>query len=116
MQMELVNTDTGDATQLPVATIADKCVWAPDDSMIYCGIPVDPSSDAAYPDDWYQGAVSFSDRIWKIDVASRYAQLALDFTEETDESLDATALALGPDGATLVFINKNDSSLWSYQL
>jgi hypothetical protein len=115
-QMELVNTATGDITSLPVATIADKCVWTADDSAIYCGIPVDPSTEYSYPDDWYQGAVSFSDRIWKIDVAGRYAQLVLDFPTETDSSLDATALAIDPLNTTLVFVNKNDSSLWSYQL
>ena len=82
MQMELVNTATGESLSLPVATIADKCVWAADDSAIYCGIPTSPSASFNYPDDWYQGAVSFSDRIWKIQVSGRYAQLVLDFSKE----------------------------------
>jgi hypothetical protein len=116
MQMELVNTTTGDIVQLPVATITDKCVWAADDSAIYCGIPVGPPSDYSYPDDWYQGAVHFSDRIWKIDVAGRFAQLVLDFSNETKDSLDAQALAVDPMNTELVFINKNDGSLWSYSL
>ncbi len=115
MQMELVDTETGQTTPLPVATIADKCVWAADDSAAYCGIPENPPS-ATYPDDWYQGAVHFSDRIWKIDVASRYAELVLDFPKETNDTLDATALAVDPLGTELVFVNKNDGSLWGYQL
>ena len=116
MQMEIVNTTTSEKISLPVATIADKCVWSTDDSAIYCGIPMDPSSDYAYPDDWYQGAVSFSDRIWKIDVAGRYAQLALDFPKETKGSLDAKSLAIDPLNTELVFMNKLDGSLWGYQL
>ncbi|MGD0328707.1 MAG: hypothetical protein ABSB00_03315 [Minisyncoccia bacterium] len=116
MQMELVNTMTGDTIPLPVATIADKCVWTTDDSTIYCGIPVDPSNDYAYPDDWYQGAVQFSDRIWKIDVSGRYAQLVLDFPNETSATLDAEALAVDPSNTELVFVNKNDGSLWGYSL
>jgi hypothetical protein len=116
MQMEMIDVASGEVVSLPVATIADKCVWTADDSSIYCGIPVDPPSGIAYPDDWYQGAVQFSDRIWKIDVAGRYAQLVLDFPKETDTSLDATALAIDPLNTTLVFLNKNDLSLWSYQL
>ncbi|OGG92892.1 hypothetical protein A2609_03520 [Candidatus Kaiserbacteria bacterium RIFOXYD1_FULL_47_14] len=116
MQMELVNTATGDEIQLPVSTIADKCVWAADDSALYCGIPVSPPNNYAYPDDWYQGAVHFSDRIWKIDVVDRQAQLVLDFPKETKDSLDAIALAIDPLATTLVFVNKNDGSLWSYQL
>lgn len=116
MQMELVNTATGDVLPLPVATIADKCVWTLNESAIYCGVPVNPLTNASYPDDWYQGAVSFADRIWKINVSGRYAELVLDFTKETKGSLDATALALDPANTTLVFLNKNDGSLWSFQL
>ncbi|MCX6787022.1 MAG: hypothetical protein NTY93_00650 [Candidatus Kaiserbacteria bacterium] len=116
MRMELVNTETGDRITLPVATIADKCVWTADDSAVYCGIPVSPSSDYAYPDDWYQGAAHFSDRVWKINVVDRQAQLVLDFPKETKDLLDAEALAIDPLNTTLVFINKNDGSLWSYSL
>ena len=116
MKLELVNAATGEIVPLPVATIADKCVWAADDTALYCGIPVSPASEYTYPDDWYQGAAHFNDRIWKIDVASRYTQLILDFSNEAGDSLDATALALDPLGTTLVFVNKNDGSLWSYQL
>ncbi|MCX6787917.1 MAG: hypothetical protein NT108_01995 [Candidatus Kaiserbacteria bacterium] len=116
MHMELVNTVTGATIPLPIATIADKCVWAADESAIYCGVPMNPPLEARYPDDWYQGALSFNDRLWKIQVADRYAQLVLDFPLEAKESLDATALAINPAGTVLVFVNKNDGSLWSYRL
>lgn len=115
-QLQLVNAATSEALDLPVATIADKCVWAADDTTIYCGVPVNPPFGATYPDDWYQGAVHFADRIWKIEVAGRYAQLVLDFSNETKTELDAEALAIDPAASALVFVNKNDSSLWSYSL
>ncbi|MEK7114269.1 MAG: hypothetical protein AAB850_01830, partial [Patescibacteria group bacterium] len=101
---------------LPVATIADKCVWGADDSVVYCGIPVNPPVGFSYPDDWYQGAVHFSYRIWKIQISSRYAQLVLDFSKENQRPIDAEALAIDPAGTVLVFVNKNDGSLWSYSL
>lgn len=116
LQMQLISTATGSALPLPVTTIADKCVWASNDSSFYCGIPMSPPSTYNYPDDWYQGAMHFSDRIWKIDTAGRYAQLVLDFNKETSAVLDAEALAIDPLGTTLVFVNKNDGSLWSYSL
>ena len=112
--MELVDTTTSKAISLPVATIADKCVWTADDSTIYCGVPVAPPNNVAYPDDWYQGAVPFSDQIWKIDVTGRFAQLVLDFPTQTNETLDAEALAIDPSNTELVFVNKNDGSLWAY--
>ena len=118
MQMELINTLTRAVLPLPVATIADKCVWAVDDTALYCGIPINPNMAFQYPDDWYQGAAHFSDRIWKIDVAGRYAQLVLDFSaiDTKKENLDTTSLAIDPSRTVLVFINKNDGSLWSYSL
>lgn len=117
MQMELINVATRQSIPLPIATIADKCTWTADDSVIYCGVPVNPPTGLNYPDDWYQGAVSFSDQIWKIEVSGRYAQLVLDFSKENNNTpLDAEALAVDPLGTTLVFINKNDGSLWSYSL
>ncbi|HVB20138.1 MAG TPA: hypothetical protein VNF51_02565 [Candidatus Paceibacterota bacterium] len=115
MQMELINTTTGQELPLPVATIADKCVWTEDESALYCGIPTN-STAATYPDDWYQGTLSFSDRIWKIDVAGRYAQLVLDFSSANSGSLDVESLAVDPAMTILTFINKNDGSLWSYSL
>jgi hypothetical protein len=75
---------------------------------------MNPPPTYNYPDDWYQGAMHFSDRIWKIDTAGRYAQLVLDFSKETNVALDAEALAIDPLSTTLVFVNKNDGSLWSY--
>jgi hypothetical protein len=115
LHMELVNTATGAVTALPVSTIAEKCVWAPDESSIYCGIP-DSLATAAYPDDWYQGAVSFTDRLWNIHVADRYAQMVLDFSQANKGTLDAVGLAVDPAKTTLVFTNKTDGSLWSFSL
>ena len=117
MRTALVDTATGVSTALPLATIADKCVWAADDQSIYCGVPVTPSPDYSYPDDWYQGAVHFSDRIWKVEVKGRFVQLVFDPTSASSVgALDAQALALDPKTTLLVFINKNDGSLWSYRL
>ena len=116
MQTELINPVTNASITLPLATIADKCVWANNDLYIYCGVPVNPGSSSSYPDDWYQGAAQFSDRIWKIDVTGRYAQLVLDFSQANKGALDAVSLAIDPSLTTLVFVNKNDGSLWSYSL
>lgn len=116
MRTELVNAASGEELALPIKTLADKCVWSADDSMVYCGVPSDLPAGSTYPDDWYQGVAHFSDNIWKIEVAGRYTQLILDFSQETGDKLDAEALALDPLSSTLVFANKNDGSLWSYSL
>ena len=116
MRTELVNTVTNITTAVPIATLTDKCVWAADETSIYCGVPMSPDSSATYPDDWHQGIVQFSDRIWKIDVVGRYAQLVLDFSQASKGTLDAQSLAIDSTKRVLVFMNKNDGSLWSYSL
>ncbi|MEJ0053721.1 MAG: hypothetical protein WDN10_03300 [bacterium] len=117
LKTSLLNIRTRELIALPVATIADKCAWTSDESAVYCGVPVPGSlATATYPDDWYQGAVSFTDRIWKIDVGGRFAELALDFSGATDGPLDATALTVDPRKDVLVFLNKRDGSLWAYDL
>lgn len=115
VRTELVNTSTGATMALPVSTLADKCVWTTDETSVYCGVPTSITA-ASYPDDWYQGAVQFSDRIWNIHVSDRYAQMVLDFSQANKGSLDAVGLAIDPSKSTLVFMNKNDGSLWSYAL
>jgi hypothetical protein len=115
LRMQLVNTVTGSVLPLPLSTLADKCVWSADEASVYCGVPVTPAA-AAYPDDWYQGVTAFSDRIWIIHIAERYAQMILDFPSLTTTPLDAVALAVDPAQTMLVFMNKNDDSLWSYAL
>jgi hypothetical protein len=116
MRTVLVNTASGETLPLPMKTLVDKCAWVADDSTLYCGVPTDPPAGYAYPDDWYQGDMLFSDRIWKIEVSGRYAQLVLDFPKETGVELDTESLAVNPLGTVLVFVNKNAGSLWSYSL
>lgn len=116
LRTELVDVATGKETALPVATIVDKCAWAADSSAVYCGVPTNSPSGYAYPDDWYQGAISFSDRLWKINVAGRYAELVLDFSKEVDAPLDAQSLATDDSNKALSFVNKVDGSLWVYAL
>lgn len=116
MQLRLINTETLESIALPLGTIVDKCVWGADERAVYCGVPISPPNNYAYPDDWYQGAAHFSDRVWKIDVIGRFAQLVVDFKKETSQDLDAVALSIDEGGTALTFVNKNDRSLWVYKL
>ncbi len=114
LHMGIIDVATKISTPLPLATIADKCVWAPDDSAIYCGVPTNINNSMKYPDSWYQGVSHFSDKIWKINILGRYAQLILDFSKEKQGSLDAESLMIDKNNLILVFVNRNNGSLWSY--
>ena len=109
------NLNTAEETVLPVKTLPEKCVWSENNSgVVYCAVPNGISS-GEYPDMWYQGLVSFSDSIWKIDINSGSADILIDIESENRSDIDAIKLELTEDEDYLLFINKKDSTLWSLE-
>ncbi len=115
MRTELVSTQTHAIIQLPISTIANKCVWSQDDSDIFCGVPQNPPREL-YPDSWYQGTVSFTDQVWEINVTGRYAKFLFNFSKEEGKPLDTIALSVDPKQQVLSFVNKRTGALWAYRL
>jgi hypothetical protein len=114
LHMAALDLVTGTVTNLPLATLAEKCVWTSNNSSLYCAIPTTVSGNL--PDDWYQGAVSFTDRVWRIDLTTRLATLVFDPSTSGNTGIDAVNLTIDPNSQVLIFRNKKDSSLWAYSL
>ena len=74
------------------------------------------SFSADYPNDWYQGDVSFSDNLWKIDLKNHSANQMVVPEQVAGRAVDITNLGIGNDGKMLYFINKNDNTLWLYEI
>jgi hypothetical protein len=116
LSLSIYNIETGEIVVLPIQTMPEKCVWNKTSTFIYCAVPKFINS-GLYPDMWYQGEVSFSDDIWKIDVQSGSGSLIMDATiSGTGESIDGTKLALDEAETFLLFVNKIDSYLWELKL
>ncbi len=105
--------DAGSAKQVGF-TLAEKCVWAKDDVHAYCAIPSSTPS-GIYPDNWYQGIISFSDTFWKIDTAVGTAEVLAD-PAAIGATIDGIKLFASPDETYLFFTNKKDMSLWAIDL
>lgn len=112
--LQVIDTASRTVTALPLSTFAEKCVWAPGGLAVYCAVPTGLSGNM--PDDWYQGAQTFSDRIWRIDLSTRLATLIVDPGQVADVAIDAVALSIDRMGDALVFTNKKDGTLWVYDL
>ncbi len=112
--LQVIDVSSRAVTALPLSTFAEKCVWTPGGLAVYCAVPTALSGNM--PDDWYQGAQSFSDRIWRIDLATRLATLVVDPGQVADVAIDAVSLSMDPMSDTLVFTNKKDGTLWVYDL
>lgn len=106
------DTVTRTAVALPVATLTEKCAWVPGVRAVYCGVPA--GQKGTLPDEWLQGALSFEDRLWRIDMDTRLATLVIDPSQLAETPVDMVALTLDPLADVLFFVNRIDGSLWSY--
>ena len=115
LTLNIYSTDSGNSTLLGIKTLPDKCVWNQSSTSIYCAVPKSLSG-GNYPDDWYQGEISFADDIWKIDVATGNGTLLADPAQIAKEDVDGIQLALDSTEHYLFFINKKDSYLWELSI
>ena len=110
------------AVQLPLKTVADKCVWAPSKTVgkvvdmtlfAYCAVP-QTLPDGDFLDQWYRGAVHTEDSWWKVDVKSGTAKAL--FSSAQLASLDVDRPTIDESGNYIAFINAADTSLWLLRL
>ena len=108
---------TGADSGLSFNPIPEKCVWsAIASSTMYCALPLQyiPSG---YLDLWHQGAATFPDALVSFDVAAnRSTVLATPGSSDGGVASDVAQLAVSPDGHYLLFVAKNDRSLWAVRL
>lgn len=102
-------------SEFPI-TLAEKCVWSIKRATIFfCGMPTDDLGTGE-PDDWYRGLTHFSDRIWLFDTNTDIAQVLAQPKQNLGIDIDLVEPKLSPNEDYLVFINKNDLSLWALRL
>ncbi len=111
LTLSIYSSETGRSNRLGVKTLPEKCVWTRASDFIYCAVPkfIDAG---AYPDVWYQGLVSFSDEIWKIDAQSGSAVKISDPVQMEGDDTDGIKLSLDQDEKYIFYVNKKDSYLW----
>lgn len=116
LSLSIYNISTRSVSALGVRSLPEKCVWGRESKSIYCFVPkLVPTG--RYPDSWYQGEVSFSDQLWKIDAVSGNTTLLLDPTSVPEgENIDGIKPATDAGEKYLFFVNKKDSFLWRLDL
>lgn len=115
VDLSLFETETGRSFSSPLGTFADKCAFDRNDSVsAYCAVPHGTVQDAL--DNWLLGTASFSDALWHIDFEFGTAEFILEPEDAAGVEMDMYHLSISPDGQYLLFMNKNDLSLWSLRL
>lgn len=116
LSLNIYHTDTKNSETLGVKTLPEKCVWSSGSDTLYCAVPKTPIL-GLYPDQWYQGEISFSDEIWKINVTTGTTTMSIDLNGFSGgEDIDGTKLSLDDGENYLFFVNKKDSFLWKLDL
>jgi hypothetical protein len=116
LSLNILNISTGNSSTVGLNTLPEKCVWGPASDVIYCAVPKSIDQSYQYPDSWYQGEVSFSDEIWKINIATGGTTMLADPSTISGEDIDAIKLAVDSNQNYLFFVNKKDSYLWELKL
>lgn len=114
LTLAVLDLVTHTAVRLPLSTLPEKCAWTPDSLSVYCGVPT--SLVGTFPDDWYQGVVATSDRLWKIDLQSRVATQIVDLQTVGAGSIDAVSLDVDAATDVLTFTDRTTGFLWMYDL
>lgn len=113
--LALYDMDAKRTSDLGVDTLPEKCAWAADSITLYCAIP-DAISRGAYPDIWYQGAISFSDSFWKLDIKTSLFKTLASPRDIGGQDIDGTNLVLDSRESKLLVTNKRDGTLWILDL
>ena len=109
--------DNFDAS-IPLVTLPEKCTWSSTNTAIaYCAVPSSIPS-AGYPESWYRGDVSFSDNVWRLNLAAGTSTEVLQSAQQFPAGITADMINLSVDQGDhyLIFTNKKDNTLWEYRL
>ncbi len=114
--LKLLDTKLQKITDLEVTTLPEKCIWGTvQKNFLYCAVPTSiPAGD--YPDLWYQGLVSFTDDIIRIDTTTGQTKIMLTPQSAAKQTMDIENLVLDAKENYLLFSNKKDLSLWLLDL
>lgn len=113
--LALYDIDTKRSTDLGIDTLPEKCTWAKDSNTVYCAVP-NAIGRGAYPDVWYQGVISFSDSLWRIDTKTSLFKTLANPRETGSQEIDGINLVLDPKETKLFVTNKRDGALWVLDL
>lgn len=112
---ELVSYYLEDGIYFPFTMIPEKCTVDPIvPERYFCASP--DTLGQTYPDEWYKGTVTYTDRLYEFDNYLSTLRLLSDFTAESGQQIDVAQIGTNEDGSLIYFINKIDGTLWLFDI
>lgn len=119
MNLAVMNSNGGEYSSLNVPTMASKCVWSGENTVVYCAFPGSIPESAVMPNDYQEGKIQTKDTFWKINIAAGGKQERIVEIEDLNAmkmNFDAKNLFLSSDEEKLFFVNSYDGKLYRINL
>lgn len=114
--LSIYSVNTGTSISLDTKTLPEKCVWGRANARLaYCAIP-HSLPDGIYPDQWYQGLISFSDDLWEIDTITMEKKKIMSPADFGFSSFDIINPSISSDDTYISFMNKLTGTPWVYRI
>jgi len=110
MIAKVLNTTTGDVSQLPLGADVAKCAWG-NTSYIYCAIPPNIHRET-YLEDAQRGVVMPGDILWRFNVATGAAKQILTPEDESGFAMSIVDMEVNDSETFLLFREYSDDSIW----
>jgi hypothetical protein len=115
LETSVFDVKTRTSITLSQATLTEKCAWADDSILVYCGIPQQLVA-APFPDAWYQNLTQFEDNIWSINPSTGEFQVVIPLQDQVTVPIDAFNLKISKTKKYLLFQDRYSLTLWKYEL
>ena len=110
----IYNRETGETSSIRIPFLPEKCIIGVINTIICAHEDIE--MPVGYPDEWYKGSLSFKDSIWLISGDNLTTELLVNTRTKSGREIDITNLGIGDSETSVYFINKNDNTLWMYEL
>jgi len=113
----LYNLASGESRPLDAVVVPEKCYLPHQGLEFVCGFEA-TDIPREFPDEWYKGNISFKDSIWLLNAKTMTGESLINTLTESGREVDMIDLQYYPEHTSnsLYFINKNDNTLWLYEL
>lgn len=106
---------TDETRPLTAVVLPEKCTFSETGLDFAC--PFEPIQiPYEFPDEWYQGTLSFKDTLWFLDGETMSGEQLVDTFSVSGRELDIINLDVAVNREALYFTNKNDNTLWMYEI
>jgi len=112
----ILNRETGNRKRNAFALLPEKCVFSFMKDILICALDENNNRSYEFPDTWYRGEISFRDSLWSINRSDVAFSLLSDIFRESSREVDVTDMEIGIAEKAVYFTNKNDNTLWMYEL